>query len=79
MQFALVDNVIANVGDGVVRNAADDLAVLSVEMSSASASGGALSRVLDLRPILANGDRDGYVLDGTFAVATLEPDDPTQC
>ena len=75
MFCALDDNVIANVGDDVVRNAADGLAVLSAATSSAIARGGVLPLVLNLRPTLADGDRGGDARDGTFAVATLEPDD----
>ena len=64
-----------NEGDGVVRHAADGLAVLSAVTSTTRAGGGVLPRGFDLRTSLLEGDRDGDAFDDTFAVATREPKD----
>ena len=70
-----MDSVVANVGKDVVRNDADGLTTLSAAASSSIDGGGVLPRVLFLRAALADGERDVDARDGTFAVATLEPDE----
>lgn len=58
-----------------MRIDADGLTALNATISSLTAGGGVLPRVLVLRPPLTDGDRDVDARDGTFAVAVLEPDD----
>ena len=57
-----------------MRNDADGLTALSAVAASSIAGGGVLPRVLFLKA-LADGERDVDARDGTFAVATLDPDE----